>query len=198
LLLYSEADRHFLARALCRRSHLHRAATTGAELPEYPGGHPARRKLPTWMRIHPGYGLLAENANFAEVCARPAGSSFIGPRPDVMRLMGEKEKARAAMKQAGVPILPGSDGIISSEGEACGSGRGRGGFFPVLVKGVGGRRRTRHAHRPQRKKNCQDYSRRRRLRRRARSAMATCTWRSCRASPAYRVSSAGRLNMATL
>src|SRR5258706_6344193 len=67
--------------------------------------------------IHPGYGLLAENANFAEVC-ETSGIKFIGPQPDVMRLMGEKEKARAAMKRAGGPILPGSDGIIASEGEA--------------------------------------------------------------------------------
>ena len=73
--------------------------------------------------IHPGYGLLAENANFAEVC-ETSGIKFIGPRPEVMRLMGEKEKARAAMKQAGVPILPGSDGIIASEARRS-SGRGR-------------------------------------------------------------------------
>src|ERR1700716_3863282 len=59
--------------------------------------------------IHPGYGLLSENANFAEVC-ETSGLKFIGPPPEVIRLMGEKEKARAAMKQAGVPILPGSDG----------------------------------------------------------------------------------------
>src|ERR1700719_344935 len=67
--------------------------------------------------IHPGYGLLAENANFAEVC-QTSEIKFIGPQPDVMRLMGEKEKARSAMKRAGVPILPGSDGIIATEGEA--------------------------------------------------------------------------------
>ena len=89
--------------------------------------------------IHPGYGLLAENANFAEVC-EASGIKFIGPRPDVMRLMGEKEKARAAMKNAGVPILPGSDGIIASEGEAVEWGRQVG--FPVIMKasaGGGGR-----------------------------------------------------------
>src|SRR5512141_767887 len=67
--------------------------------------------------IHPGYGLLSENANFAEVC-RECGLTFIGPPPEIIRLMGEKEKARAAMKKAGVPILPGSDGILQSEGEA--------------------------------------------------------------------------------
>ncbi len=89
--------------------------------------------------IHPGYGLLAENANFAEVCEM-SGIKFIGPRPEVTRLMGEKEKARSAMKRAGVPILPGSDGIIASDGEAIEWARQVG--FPVIVKasaGGGGR-----------------------------------------------------------
>src|ERR1700683_4633678 len=89
--------------------------------------------------VHPGYGLLAENANFAEVC-ETSGIKFIGPRPEVTRLMGEKEKARSAMKKAGVPILPGSDGIIASDGEAIEWARQVG--FPVIVKasaGGGGR-----------------------------------------------------------
>ncbi len=89
--------------------------------------------------VHPGYGLLAENANFAEVCEM-SGIKFIGPRPEVTRLMGEKEKARAAMKQAGVPILPGSDGIVPSDAEAMEWARQVG--FPVIVKasaGGGGR-----------------------------------------------------------
>ena len=67
--------------------------------------------------IHPGYGLLSENANFAEVC-RASNIKFIGPPPEVTRLMGEKYKARQAMKKAKVPILPGSDGVIASEEEA--------------------------------------------------------------------------------
>ena len=67
--------------------------------------------------IHPGYGLLSENANFAEVC-ETSHIKFIGPPPEVTRLMGEKEKARVAMKKAGVPILPGSEGVIQSEDEA--------------------------------------------------------------------------------
>jgi acetyl-CoA carboxylase biotin carboxylase subunit len=89
--------------------------------------------------IHPGYGLLAENANFAEVC-HMSEIKFIGPRPEVMRLMGEKEKARTAMKAAGVPILPGSEGIIASDGEAVEWARQVG--YPVIVKasaGGGGR-----------------------------------------------------------
>ena len=89
--------------------------------------------------IHPGYGLLSENANFAEVC-RACGIKFIGPPPEVTRLMGEKEKARAAMKKVGVPILPGSDGIVQSADEALEWASSIG--FPVIVKasaGGGGR-----------------------------------------------------------
>ena len=89
--------------------------------------------------IHPGYGLLSENANFAEVC-ETCGIKFIGPPPEITRLMGEKEKARQAMKQAGVPILPGSDGVVQSAGEAAEWAREVG--FPVIVKasaGGGGR-----------------------------------------------------------
>src|SRR5438270_12596724 len=67
--------------------------------------------------IHPGYGLLSENANFAEVC-RASNIKFIGPPPEVTRLMGEKEKARQAMKKARVPILLGSEGVLSSADDA--------------------------------------------------------------------------------
>ncbi len=89
--------------------------------------------------IHPGYGLLSENANFAEVC-ETCGIRFIGPPPDVIRMMGEKEKARMAMKKAGVPILPGSEGVIGSEDEALEWAKTVG--YPVIVKasaGGGGR-----------------------------------------------------------
>src|SRR5512141_2989833 len=81
--------------------------------------------------IHPCYGLVSENANFAEVC-ETCGIKFIGPLPDTIRLMGEKEKARAAMKKAGVPILPGSDGVIASEEEAIEWARQVG--YPVIIK----------------------------------------------------------------
>ena len=89
--------------------------------------------------IHPGYGLLSENANFAEVC-RASNIKFIGPPPEVTRLMGEKEKARQAMKKAKVPILPGSDGVVDSEEDAL-AWAGKVGF-PVILKakaGGGGR-----------------------------------------------------------
>ena len=89
--------------------------------------------------IHPGYGLLSENANFAEVC-RASNIKFIGPPPEVTRLMGEKEKARQAMKKAKVPILPGSDGVIASQEEALQWAKVVG--YPVILKakaGGGGR-----------------------------------------------------------
>src|SRR5881397_2201594 len=61
--------------------------------------------------IHPGYGFLAENAHFAEVC-ESCNIKFIGPGADAMRAMGDKNSARAAARKAGVPVVPGSDGIV--------------------------------------------------------------------------------------
>ncbi len=89
--------------------------------------------------IHPGYGLLSENANFAEVC-RASNIKFIGPPPEVTRLMGEKEKARQTMKKAKVPILPGSDGVLATAEEAQDWAATVG--YPVILKakaGGGGR-----------------------------------------------------------
>ncbi len=89
--------------------------------------------------IHPGYGFLSENADFAEVCEL-SGIKFIGPPPEVTRLMGLKERARAFMKQADVPILPGSEGVIRSTDEAIATASSIG--YPVILKasaGGGGR-----------------------------------------------------------
>jgi acetyl-CoA carboxylase biotin carboxylase subunit len=85
--------------------------------------------------IHPGYGLLSENARFAEIC-EGSKIKFIGPPPDVIRLMGEKEKARQAMKKSHIPILPGSDGVIATAEEAAQWARQIG--FPVIVKACAG------------------------------------------------------------
>ncbi|HEX3967740.1 MAG TPA: acetyl-CoA carboxylase biotin carboxylase subunit [Edaphobacter sp.] len=85
--------------------------------------------------IHPGYGLLSENANFAEVC-RASNIKFIGPPPEVTRMMGEKSTARQTMKKAKVPILPGSDGVIADEKEALRWARDVG--YPVILKAVAG------------------------------------------------------------
>ncbi|HWR54622.1 MAG TPA: acetyl-CoA carboxylase biotin carboxylase subunit [Bryobacteraceae bacterium] len=89
--------------------------------------------------IHPGYGFLSENADFADVCEM-SGIRFIGPRADVIRLMGLKERARSVMKAHGVPTLPGSDGLLKSAEEAI-EVAGRIGY-PVILKasaGGGGR-----------------------------------------------------------
>ena len=89
--------------------------------------------------IHPGYGFLSENAGFAEVC-ETSGIKFIGPKPEVIRLTGVKEQARAFMRQMGVPTLPGSDGVLHSSEEALEVAERIG--FPVILKasaGGGGR-----------------------------------------------------------
>ena len=85
--------------------------------------------------IHPGYGFLAENSSFAEVC-NSAGIRFIGPSPESIKLMGDKAQARETAKKAGVPILPGSDGVVTEEGTAVEIARELG--FPVIVKAVAG------------------------------------------------------------
>jgi len=89
--------------------------------------------------IHPGYGFLAENAYFAEVC-QACNIKFIGPSPESIKLMGDKAQARAAMKAAGVPITPGFDGIIEDEEQAIQIAEQLG--YPVIIKasaGGGGR-----------------------------------------------------------
>src|SRR5450755_3509316 len=80
--------------------------------------------------IHPGYGLLSENANFAEVC-RASHITFIGPTPDAIRLMGEKDKAKEAMAAAGIPVIPGSPGVVPDEDSAKTIARDIG--YPVMI-----------------------------------------------------------------
>ncbi|MFN7923349.1 MAG: acetyl-CoA carboxylase biotin carboxylase subunit [Bryobacteraceae bacterium] len=136
--VYSEADRHslhvrFADEAICigpaksARSYLDIPSVISAA------------EITNAQAIHPGYGFLSENAQFAEVC-QECGIKFIGPPPDVTRLMGLKQEARAAMKKAGIPILPGSDGIVGSVDEAREVAERIG--YPVLIKasaGGGGR-----------------------------------------------------------
>ncbi len=85
--------------------------------------------------IHPGYGFLSENAEFAEVCQK-CQITFIGPRPDVIRLMGNKVRAREAAKAAGLPLLPGSPGVLKSAEEAVAFAEQIG--FPVILKAAAG------------------------------------------------------------
>ena len=136
--VYSEADRNslhvrFADEAICigppksAESYLNIPAVISAA------------ELTNAEAIHPGYGLLSENANFAEVC-ETSHIKFIGPPPEITRLMGEKEKARQAMKAANVPILPGSEGVIANEEEALDWAKNTG--YPVILKakaGGGGR-----------------------------------------------------------
>src|SRR5579872_4834451 len=89
--------------------------------------------------IHPGYGFLSENANFAEVC-EASHITFIGPSPEVIRMMGEKDRARTEMAAAGLPIIPGSPGVVPDEESAKKIAEEIG--YPVMIKaaeGGGGR-----------------------------------------------------------
>jgi acetyl-CoA carboxylase biotin carboxylase subunit len=85
--------------------------------------------------IHPGYGFLSESASFAEVC-QTSNLTFIGPKPEIIELMGDKEKARKTMAELGIPVLPGSDGVVYSEEAALKVAKEIG--FPVIVKAVAG------------------------------------------------------------
>ena len=85
--------------------------------------------------IHPGYGFLAENASFAEIC-NSTGMRFIGPSPESIKLMGDKAKARETAQKAGVPVLPGSNGVVTEESSAIEIARELG--FPVIVKAAAG------------------------------------------------------------
>jgi acetyl-CoA carboxylase biotin carboxylase subunit len=136
--VYSEADRHslparFADEAICigpaksSRSYLDIPAVISAA------------EITNVDAIHPGYGFLSENADFAEVC-ETSGLTFIGPKPEVMRAMGLKQRARTEMMESGVPILPGSPGVIKSLEEAQEFGEQIG--YPVMLKasaGGGGR-----------------------------------------------------------
>lgn len=138
VVVYSEADRYslpvrFADEAICigpaksARSYLNIPAVISSA------------EISNADAIHPGYGFLSENADFAEVC-EASRIKFIGPRPDVTRSMGLKQIARAKMKEHGVPILPGSEGVLQSPEEAVELAKGIG--FPVILKasaGGGGR-----------------------------------------------------------
>jgi acetyl-CoA carboxylase biotin carboxylase subunit len=85
--------------------------------------------------IHPGYGFLSENAHFAEVC-RSCGFEFIGPPQEAMHKLGNKDQARRLAQQAGVPVVPGSGGLIDREEDALAVARRMG--YPVLIKAAAG------------------------------------------------------------
>src|SRR5690349_24760043 len=85
--------------------------------------------------VHPGYGFLSENAHFADVCAS-CGFTFIGPTPEMIRKMGDKAVARRTMVEAGLPVVPGSDGVLSDVDEAQSLAKTIG--YPVIIKAASG------------------------------------------------------------
>jgi acetyl-CoA carboxylase biotin carboxylase subunit len=85
--------------------------------------------------IHPGYGFLSENAEFAEMVLH-SGLGWIGPRPEMIRMMGNKIRAKEAMKEAGLPQLPGSEGVVRDERDLVRLAEKVG--FPVILKAAAG------------------------------------------------------------
>jgi len=136
--IYSEADRHslhvrFADEAICIGPP--RSSESYLNIPQVISA----AEIANVDAIHPGYGFLSENANFAEVC-QASHITFIGPSPEVIRMMGEKDRARAEVAAAGLPIIPGSPGIIADEDAAHAVAADIG--FPVMIKaaeGGGGR-----------------------------------------------------------
>jgi acetyl-CoA carboxylase, biotin carboxylase subunit len=132
--VYSEADRHslhvrFADEAICigpaksSRSYLDIPSVISAA------------EITNVDAVHPGYGFLSENADFAEVCEL-SGIKFIGPRPEIIRQMGSKQRARTIMEETGVPILLGSRGVLSSSDEALALADEIG--YPVMLKAAAG------------------------------------------------------------
>ena len=136
--IYSEADRHslhvrFADEAICIGPA--RSSDSYLNIPQVISA----AEIADVDAIHPGYGFLSENANFAEVC-EASRITFIGPSPESIRLMGEKDRARREMAAAGIPIIPGSDGLVPDEDSAKKVAAQIG--FPLMIKaaeGGGGR-----------------------------------------------------------
>ena len=136
--VYSEADRYsshvrFADQAICIGPA--KSARSYLDLPSIISA----AEITNVDAVHPGYGFLSENAGFAEVC-ETSGLKFIGPKPEVIRLTGVKEQARAFMRRMGAPVLPGSEGVLHSEEEALAVAEQIG--YPVILKasaGGGGR-----------------------------------------------------------
>src|SRR6185503_10779098 len=136
--VFSEADRESLHVRLADES-----VCIGPPQPAQSYNHIARlisaAEVTGADAIHPGYGFLSENAHFAEVCAS-CGFVFIGPTPEMIRKMGDKAVAKKTMRDAGIPLVPGSEGTLASVDEAFGIAAEIG--YPVIIKasaGGGGR-----------------------------------------------------------
>jgi acetyl-CoA carboxylase biotin carboxylase subunit len=136
--VYSEADRYSLHTRFADEAICIGPAKSARSYLDIPSVISAA-EITNADAVHPGYGFLSENADFAEVC-ETSGLKFIGPTPEVIRRMGSKQVARTAMDEAGVPILPGSKGILKSVEEALEIAEQIG--YPVMLKasaGGGGR-----------------------------------------------------------
>src|SRR5579871_5580543 len=136
--VYSEADRHSLHTRFADEAICIGPAKSARSYLDIPSVISAA-EITNADAIHPGYGFLSENSDFAEVC-ETSGLKFIGPTPAVIRRMGLKQIARAAMDEAGVPILPGSKGVLKNLEEAQETAEKIG--YPVMLKasaGGGGR-----------------------------------------------------------
>lgn len=132
--VYSEGDREslhvkFADEAVCigpapsRESYLHMPRLISAA------------EITNADAIHPGYGFLAENAQFSEIC-QSQGIKFIGPSPEAILAMGDKSLAKDTMRKAGVPVVPGSDGIVKDAKEGLEIAKSIG--FPVMIKATAG------------------------------------------------------------
>jgi len=132
--VYSEADRHslhvrFADEAICIGPA--KSAKSYLDIPSVISA----AEITNVDAVHPGYGFLSENPDFAEVCDL-SGIKFIGPKSDVIRQMGLKQRARAIMEEAGVPILPGSRGVLKSAEEALALAEEIG--YPIMLKAAAG------------------------------------------------------------
>ena len=132
--VYSEADEHSLHRRFADEDVCIGPARSADSYLNVPAVISAA-EITGADAIHPGYGFLSESAYLAEVC-EACHIKFIGPDPQVIRLMGDKARARRVMKKAGVPVLPGSDGPIESEEKALRLAKDIG--YPVIVKATAG------------------------------------------------------------
>jgi acetyl-CoA carboxylase biotin carboxylase subunit len=132
--VYSEADRNslhvrFADEAVCIGPP--RSAESYLNIPHVISA----AEITNVEAIHPGYGFLSENANFAEVC-EASHITFIGPAAEIIRMMGEKDRARREVARLGLPIIPGTDGVVEDEATALEAAKNIG--FPLIIKAAAG------------------------------------------------------------
>ena len=134
VVAYSEADRDSLAVRLSAEAVCIGPAPSARSYTSIPAVISAAL-ITGCDALHPGYGFLAENAYLAETCQQ-TGITFIGPTAETITRMGDKSQARKMMKEAGVPLVPGSDGVIETIGDARAAAKRIG--YPVIIKAVAG------------------------------------------------------------